>query len=136
MKLQVYSDLHLEFEPLSPAPTDVDVIVLAGDIHIGDKGVLWALETFPDRPVIYVLGNHEFYTHKYPGLITKLKSLAQGTNVHVLEKDSVKIDGVAFHGCTLWTDFALFGDPRIAGYECQQVMRDFKKIRKEPGYSK
>jgi len=30
----------------------------------------------------------------------------------------------------------LFGDPRIAGYECQQVMTDYKKIRKTPGYSK
>src|SRR5690606_38950499 len=46
------------------------------------------------------------------------------------------IDGIRFHGATLWTNFELFGDPRVAGYECQQKMNDFRRIRKEPSYSK
>ena len=41
-----------------------------------------------------------------------------------------------FIGTTLWTDFEILGDPRLAGYQCQQVMMDYKKIRKLPGYSK
>jgi len=48
----------------------------------------------------------------------------------------LKIDNVRFLGCSLWTDFKLFGDPRITGYECQQVMSDYKKIRLSPKYSK
>ena len=34
----------------------------------------------------------------------------------------------------LWTDFELFGDPRIAGYHATQNMTDYKKIRVSPAY--
>ncbi len=136
MKILVLSDLHLEFEPLEIKPSDVDVIILAGDIHLKDKGIQWALENFKYVPVIYVLGNHEFYGETYPKLINKLKNETDGTQIHILENEHVTIDGVNFLGCTLWTDFKLFGDSRLAGYECQQVMTDYKKIRVAPKYSK
>jgi len=136
MKIRLYSDLHIEFEEFNGSSAGADVVVLAGDIDVGIKGIDWAEQQGFDCPVIYVLGNHEYYKHSYPGLIHKVKAHAAGKNIHVLENDSVDIDGIRFHGATLWTDFELFGDPRIAGYECQQVMTDFKKIRKEPSYSK
>lgn len=85
--------------------------------------------------MIYILGNHEYYGNRYPNLITKARQAA-GTRVHVLENEFVDIDGIRFHGATLWTNFELFGDARIAGYECQQTMNDFRRIRKEPSYSK
>ena len=44
MKIQVLSDLHIEFENLALEDNDADVVVLAGDIHLKDKGVTWALE--------------------------------------------------------------------------------------------
>ena len=136
MKILVLSDLHLEFEAFSLDSADADVVVLAGDIHIGDKGAKWAIENIKDLPVIYVLGNHEYYKQIYPKLPRKLKELVAGTNVSVLENESLQIEDVVFHGCTLWTNFELFGNPRVAGFECQQVMTDFRKIRKEPYYSK
>jgi len=136
MKIQVLSDLHIEFDDFEFQKSDSDVVVLAGDIHIKNKGVSWAIENIKDKPVLYVLGNHEFYGSAYPKLVHYLKDIAKGTNIHILEKDTVTIDGVNFFGCTLWTDFDLFGDARITGYECQQVMTDFKKIRLSPKYSK
>lgn len=136
MKLLVLSDLHLEFAPLSITDKDADVVVLAGDINLKTRGLEWAMKTFPDKPVIAVAGNHEYYGEKYPGLMKKGKQLVEGTNVHLLENDHVEIDGVSFFGCTLWTDLKLFGDPRLAGYFCQQEMSDFKKIRVEPEYCK
>ena len=136
MKLLVLSDLHLEFEPICIPDTDADVIILAGDINLKIRGIEWAIKTFPNTPVVAVLGNHEYYGEKYPSLLNKAKELAAGTHVHVLENDSIEIDGVTFFGCTLWTDLKLFGDARLAGYFCQQEMSDFKKIRVEPGYSK
>jgi Icc-related predicted phosphoesterase len=136
MKVQILSDLHIEFEDYAYPQCDCDVVVLAGDIHTKDRGLKWALENIQDKPVIYVLGNHEFYGKTYQKLITELKVLAAGTNVHLLEKDVVSIDGINFLGCTLWTNFEIFGDPRIAGYECQQNMTDYKKIKRLPGYSK
>lgn len=136
MKIQVLSDLHIEFESFEYLTTDCNVVVLAGDIHVKDKGAIWAAATILDKPVLYVLGNHEFYGKAYPKLIGDIKAKVKGTNIHVLEKDVVSIEGVNFLGCTLWTNFELFGEPRISGYECQQIMSDYKKIRVSPQYYK
>lgn len=46
MKIAYYSDLHLEFKRLDIINEDADVVILAGDIHIGEAGVVWAAETF------------------------------------------------------------------------------------------
>ena len=136
MKILVLSDLHIEFEDYQVNFSGVDVVVLAGDIHVKEYGYRWALENIKNIPVVYVLGNHEYYGKAYPRLVEKLKEESAGSNIHILEKDVVHIDGVNFLGCTLWSDFELLGDPRIAGFECQQVMTDFKKIRLSPKFSK
>ena len=136
MKIQLYSDLHIEFGDFEASIDQADVVVFAGDIEIGVKGVQWMQTLDSDKPMIYVLGNHEYYKNTYPRLVDKIKAQITKPNIYVLENDSVTIDKVTFHGCTLWTDFELFGSARIAGYECQQVMTDFKKIRKLPNYSK
>jgi predicted phosphohydrolase len=82
------------------------------------------------------LGNHEYYKSSYPKLLNAIKKTAQGTNIHVLENESVCIDGITFHGSTLWTDFELFGNPAAAGYECEQRMNDYRLIRRDPSYSR
>lgn len=64
-----------------------------------------------------------------------LKELTKNTNIYILENDFVTIEGVNFLGCTLWTNFELFGNTRISGYECQQVMTDYKKIRRAPNFA-
>jgi Calcineurin-like phosphoesterase len=87
-----------------------------------------------DSPVIYVLGNHEFYGQKIPKLTFEIKELAQGTNVHVLENDSVEIGNVVFLGTTLWTDFRLNGDAVLAEVTAQAGMTDFRRIRVTPSY--
>ena len=136
MKIHILSDLHTEFDPFDMPHSDSDVVVLAGDTHVGLRGVEWAISSIPEKPVLYVLGNHEYYRQAYPKLIRKVRERIEGTNLILLENDSIEMGDVTFHGATLWTDFELFGDPRVAGYECQQKMTDFKKIRREPGYSK
>jgi Icc-related predicted phosphoesterase len=136
MLLHILSDIHLEFAPFAPPNSGADLVILAGDIHPGSKGVTWALETFPNSQVVYILGNHEYYGQAYPKHITKLKELTTGTNVHVLENDSYIFNGVVFLGCTFWTDFKLFGDPRIAGYYATQNMTDYRTIRISTTYSR
>lgn len=135
MKIQILSDLHIKFEEYDYPITDADLVVLAGDIHGTDKGIIWAQENIK-VPVIYVLGNHEYYKKAYPKFIREIKDTARNSNVHVLENDYINIDGINLLGCTLWTDFELFGDPRDSGYQCQQIMTDYKKIRRSPSYSK
>jgi 3',5'-cyclic AMP phosphodiesterase CpdA len=47
MRLQVFSDLHLEFGRFEPTLNHPDVVVLAGDIHQGTAGVKWAKQYLP-----------------------------------------------------------------------------------------
>ena len=136
MKLHILSDLHIEFEAFNLPMTDADVVILAGDIHVAQKGLDWAKEKIHNKPVIYVLGNHEYYGQAFPKHLEKLQQLARGSNIHILENDSIDIDGVRFLGCTLWTDFKLFGEPKIAGYAATEKMTDYRKIRVSPTYRK
>lgn len=112
MRLLVLSDLHLEHgAPLNPpAASDIDVVVLAGDIHNpGHKAVEWARreDLFGNKPVVIVPGNHEFYGCVMDVERQQIERAAAGSNVHVLDRTAVVIDGVRFVGCTLWTDFQL-----------------------------
>jgi Icc-related predicted phosphoesterase len=54
--------------------------------------------------------------------------------VRFLENDAAEIDGVVFLGCTLWTDFTLFGDPPSAMQEAETLMNDYRLIRVSPSY--
>jgi Icc-related predicted phosphoesterase len=128
--------LHVEFGGFEVPDVGADVVVLAGDIHVKDRGLKWVLGQGFRVPVIYVLGNHEFYHDKFPGLIDKLKREAEGTDVHVLENESVEFGGLRFFGCTLWTDMALFGDAAIASFTAADAMNDYRLIRSSKTYRK
>ncbi|MEJ5053924.1 metallophosphoesterase [Sphingobacterium sp. MYb382] len=136
MKIQLISDLHQEFGVSELSFDNADVVVFAGDVNLGIKGLHWIQSRIKDKPVIYVLGNHEYYKSAYPKVLNKLKSLALNTNVHVLEDSFIDIDDIRFHGCTLWTDFSIFGNPMEYGIICQSVMNDYKMIKRDPSYSK
>jgi Icc-related predicted phosphoesterase len=136
MRLHILSDLHLEFEPFTPPAVGADAVILAGDVSTGRNGLKWALRTFPDRPVVYVLGNHEFYGQKLQKLIQHLQELARGTNVHLLENESCRIGDVVFLGATLWTNFALNGNPVLSEVAAQTGMNDYRRIRTLPRYSR
>lgn len=129
MKLHVLSDLHTEFADFSPPGTDADVVVLAGDIGVGLDGIEWATRRFSEVPVIYVPGNHEFYHHDI-GLTDELK-VAAPANIHVLNNDTLELDGIRFLGSTLWTDFKLYGEGEawFARQCAKWLMADFALIK-------
>lgn len=129
MKIQYFSDVHNEMNTtFRYEPTDADVVVMAGDIDIGDGGLKWALENIKDKPVLYVLGNHEFYAQRHPDLVTQLKQQCAGTNVSVLEKDTIAVKGVYFHGCSLWTDYAFNNEVLRDQAICKAMMSDYSYI--------
>ena len=131
MKLNILSDLHLGVSPLERPLNDADVVVLAGDIGPLRQAALWAMRLA--RPVVYVLGNHEFYGGCIDDTAAELKQLCAGTDVHVLDDEVLVIDGVRFLGSTLWTDFRLFGEGPAqaeAVAQAQRLMRDFSRIRR------
>ena len=116
MKIQLASDLHLEFlqrnwpgeRLIAPMP-GADVLVLAGDIANGAH----AFKLFADWPtpkpipIIFVAGNHEFYNHAMDPMFQKMREGAAMNNIHLLENESLMINGVRFLGTTLWTDYRL-----------------------------
>ena len=104
MKIRVLSDLHLEFFDWTPPPVEADVVVLAGDIHAGVLGIPWARRQFPAAPVIYVPGNHEFYSARLQDVLVALRKESRRLGVHLLDGDEFLVDGVRFLGATLWTD--------------------------------
>lgn len=135
MRLWILSDIHLELTrgwdlPSGDARPEFDVLVVAGDlIPRMERGVRWLLERVPDRPVIYIAGNHESYGCDIDRTLEKAKAFAGGTNIHVLENETVRIDNVTFAGCTLWTDFGIRGDAHGAMMIAGERMNDFRKIR-------
>ena len=129
MKLHVLSDLHTEFSDFDPPDTDVDVVVLAGDIGVGAGGIEWAAREYRDVPVVYVPGNHEFYGHD----VRDVKSLSDAAppNVRVLNDRSCQIDGARFLGTTLWTDFKFNGEGEawFSRQTAKSLIDDFSSIR-------
>jgi len=133
VKLLVLSDLHLEcaaFELDPEAVAAADVVVLAGDIHPGDNGIIWARKTFGDKPVVYVAGNHEYYGEDFDLGIDAMRKSAKAHDIHFLENDSIDISGVRFLGCTLWTDFEFFGKDQASKMmeHAQNNNLDYKAI--------
>ena len=129
MKLHILSDLHVEFGDFSVPDVGADAVVMAGDTHVGSRGLRWVLKQDFHIPVIYVLGNHEFYRNKFPGLIDKMKVEAQGTNVFVLENDVFEFGGFQLFGSTLWSDMRLFGNASVAMDAAVSGMNDYHQIR-------
>jgi len=137
MKIRLLSDVHLEFDntPMefcdalyNPNWNGADVLVLAGDITTKSR-VQWIVEMSKHFPhVVYVYGNHEFYKSNFDSVKRHtVESLP--SNVHVLDDSSVMLDGVNFHGCTLWSDFNK-GDP-LTYHAAQSSMNDYRQIRDE-----
>jgi len=139
MRMLIYSDLHLDLHPfehqLPPEVLrDIDVVVLAGDVAEGARGLRWAREAFPDTAIVYVDGNHEFYGQHWDRHLDVMRTLAAEREVHYLENDSATIGGVRFLGCTLWTDFALAGTETklLAMNTARQSMNDYRCIKISP----
>ena len=150
MKIAVCSDVHLEFGPLNlKNPGDVDVLILSGDILVENDLDEWneqQVETgfarnksnmfhrffqdcasqFPH--VIYVAGNHEHYHGDFRYTLSSLKhKFKYLTNVHVLDKEILKIDDITFVGGTLWTN--MNNEDPMTMYHIKSMMNDFNCVK-------
>lgn len=139
MKIHILSDLHVEFEPFKLEILDADVIILAGDIHVGLDSVHWAADLLNQTKahIIFVCGNHEFYRENITLLRSEMSQFCNQTfgedlipRLHYLEKSAVVIDGVRFLGTTLWTDFLLFGESLRdeCMFDGEKYLNDFRLI--------
>ncbi|MBN2426822.1 MAG: metallophosphoesterase [Deltaproteobacteria bacterium] len=150
MKLQILADLHMEFSmsgSLGKAQkvlddiynTQADVTVIAGDLYTKGRSISKLTDLFPpDRQIIYVAGNHDYYGGVYQHALEKMwKEAAELPNIYFLENNAVEIGDVVFLGTTLWTDMRLFRRGPFAGlYDYPETlidvgagMNDYRKIR-------
>ena len=125
MRINYFSDIHLEFGALEPPENDSDIIIAAGDIGIYKQGVDW-LKSF-NKPVIYVAGNHEFYNQEYNDTLKMLRMECAGSRIHFLENNKFIHQGVRFLGCTLWADLFIEGEETADALG--KSLNDFRKIR-------
>ncbi len=126
VNIQLLSDLHLESNPyFKPTPLPgADVLVLAGDIGSYQQGSLLTSLAIDDfglarfsplpaaqggalwpTPVLFVPGNHEYDGLEFDEADARLREACQRLGIVWLERECVRLQGVRFIGCTLWTDF-------------------------------
>ena len=147
MRIAVCSDIHLEFGPIELKNTDnADVLVLSGDICVA-KDLMerdsYNIRGENDRSnkyhaffegcgvefpnVIYIMGNHEHYNGDFAVTYRVLKErLGYIKNLHVLDKETVRIGEVTFIGGTLWTDMNK-EDP-LTLHGIRRMMNDFRCV--------
>jgi hypothetical protein len=128
--------LHPLRGPMIDGAGPIDLIVLAGDVHQSVRGIVYAdrLSRFMRAPAIYVAGNHEFYRQDIERLLPALYRAAARTDgrVSFLENNvaTFNFSGQRLHvlGCTLWTDYDLYGDPAGAMQTARRRMNDYEAI--------
>lgn len=118
MKVLCLSDLHRWENSKSQdkkikrivRETCPDVIVISGDVHEADTPVNPYKDLsrlFSDKPVVFTLGNHEFF-NKTPEIVYKKYArqyLPKKYNVHCLDIiGHYDIDDVRFLGNVMWYD--------------------------------
>jgi hypothetical protein len=118
VKIQLFSDLHLETQPgfvATPAP-GAELLVLPGDVGSYQRnsrlpGNDFGLERFSPAlgnwpvPVLYVPGNHEYDNLDFDATHARLRETCERLGITWLEREVRVIGGVRFIGTTLWTDF-------------------------------
>jgi Icc-related predicted phosphoesterase len=131
---------HPSRGPLLHEAGKVDLVVLAGDIHNGLRGVVYAgqVSRYLDAPVVMVAGNHEYYHHDMAALLPALRAAVRKTDGRVtfLENAAVRFtvagESLCVLGCTLWTDYRLHGDALAAMLYAQRQMNDHNFISLGP----
>lgn len=143
MSVLVIADLHLDMwlraarDPLAALPPDVlaslDGLIIAGDLSNKPK-IRWPhmirhlTRHVPSERIHVFPGNHDYYDHALEGE-DRLAAICAGAGVNFAQKAEILIGGTRFLCATLWTDFALHGEPTLAMLVAQRVMNDYRHIR-------
>lgn len=143
MPVLVIADLHLDLwlragcDPLTSVDPEVwaslDAVIIAGDLANKPK-VSWphmirhlGRYIAPER--IHLLpGNHDYYYHTLDG-DARLAEICAEVGARFVQKGEIVISATRFLCCTIWTDFALYGDPASAMRTAEGNMNDYRCIR-------
>lgn len=138
MKIQIYSDLHVDINGIN---NPLDILSTKDDVELyidaGDTGEFLTTKNFyqhqfwKNKKAIFVAGNHTHYN--YSNLCEnqeELLNLFPSSNcVTFLQDSEICIGDYVFLGCTLWTDYNLFGTPNLSKKVARNRMNDFSRIK-------
>jgi predicted phosphodiesterase len=130
MKLDLCSDMHLEFDPYQfKNRSGAQVLVLCGDVvlakHIDKYRSSIQTASQEYQNVVAIAGNHEFYGmewHKTHQVLQEFYSAFP--NVHYLNNQACMLDGVWWYGSTMWTHI-----PPPDQFVCERMMQDYRLIK-------
>jgi len=140
MKLAFGSDFHFEFyHSIIDAKKmiskwkfdkDTDMIVIAGDLHVGAKKVFKLLTFIYDIhkiPIIYVPGNHEYYNSSFYRENDHFyrKGISHEGKFYILLQNSVSFGDKKFYGCMGNID----GSYKHISIDTHGSLNDFHKIK-------
>lgn len=140
MRVQLLSDVHLDFHPVNHTRAlvistmlhpDAEVVVIAGDVSNADDfcgHVEEICKAAPQAQVIVVPGNHDFFGCPNPDEhLDRLYSWKGPPNFRLLYNTVAEIGGVIFAGTTLW-----YPEPEAPPAQRRKLegyMADFQCIR-------
>jgi len=147
MKIAYCSDLHLEFGKRNFELPDADLLLLAGDILMGDAvnetNTSFISESAQNqidflfdvnhkyKKVIFIPGNHEYYHTIYdnvPGIINGFLKKEGLSNIEFTQRGVFNFDDVQIIAATLWTDLRKM-NPMVVEV-CRNYMNDYRVINK------
>lgn len=148
-KISLHSDLHYEFNredvfQFGFPGRDADVLILAGDCTVAntllaDQFFLKLRKTF-DGPILYVLGNHEFYGSRsqlfpsqfeagdFDRVINFYMELGKTHEISILHNEAVELNGVVFAGTTLWSGLENNSGLYCGDVQIARSLRDFSCV--------
>jgi hypothetical protein len=119
-RLWIFSDLHYEMGNSNPpAAPEHDVCIVPGDLN----QLYWAIDQLRSGEMgngttIYVPGNHDYYRQDCMEAAERMaKQSVKLTKVFLANPGEYCFGGIRFLGCTLWSDYALYGN-------AEKAMRD------------
>jgi len=150
MKLQIVSDLHLEFnDNIVINNAGADILCLAGDICLAQHLYRHPISNLPNNAkngakaahyrkffdqvsnefdqVLYIMGNHEHYSGRWNDTAAHLReALEPWPNITLLDNAWLNFGKIRIVGTSLWTDLNR-GDP-LTMHAIKSVMNDYLAI--------
>lgn len=137
-RIAFYSDLHREFKFASQSKLnlsdDKDIYIFAGDLaNLSEFEIfLRELRLRITKPIIVVLGNHDFYGQCYEMALDQYRKICKKYQVTFLEQE-IYINHehkLIVFGATFWSDYETNGKVNdIAMLEVKHRIPDFRYIR-------
>lgn len=145
MSILIAADLHLDlwadagrdpFAGILPVLRSLDALIIAGDLaNDPQRNWPWALSRIArlvSPAQIWVIpGNHDYYGATLDDGV--LVRIAAEAGVSLAQKRVLTFGTTRLLCCTLWTDFALTGDPEAAMVRAETGMLDYARIPRAEG---